>query len=380
MQIQGMLFYMNKIFIGKILSWRIILLILIFIGFFFLNYRSGYGFTNIFNKEYLSLSQIIYTLANFDGVHYLHVAQRGYISEGAFFPLYPMLIKIFSLGSENIYVLFWIGLIISNICLATSLWYFYKLLRLDYTEHIARNSLLFLVLFPTAFFLSAVYSESLFLMLLIITFYCIRKDKWKLAVIMATLLCATRLVGVFIIPVLLYEYWKRKGLKLNLLLLFFPAISDLLYAIYCKYKWGDFLYFLNAHGNLANGRETGKIILFPQTIYRYIKILINLPMVQFEWGIALFELSCFLFAILLLYIAWRKKIRLSYLIFSIPALLLPASSGTFSGLPRYVMIIFPMYIALALSGSVTLRRIYILIGVIFQFILLILFSRGYYVS
>ena len=83
---------------------------------------------------------------------------------------------------------------------------------------------------------------------------------------------------------------------------------------------------------------------------------------------------------LLLYFAWKKKVRLSYLIFSFLAFLLPVSSGTFTGLPRYVIVLFPIYIVLASIKNRSVRRAYMILSSALLFILLMFFARGYFVA
>ena len=145
-------------------------------------------------------------------------------------------------------------------------------------------------------------------------------------------------------------------------------------------KTGSFFYFLTAHANMGTERSADSIILIPQTLFRYAKILSTLPNSYFEWWIALLEVSTFFLVSVLLYIAWKKKIRTSYLIFSILAFLLPASSGTFTGLPRYSLVIFPIFIALALLKNRTIQILYVLISSILLFLLLMFFSKGYFIA
>jgi len=152
------------------------------------------------------------------------------------------------------------------------------------------------------------------------------------------------------------------------------------YSLFNLRKWGDALYFVHAHAELANGRSVNKIILFLQTIFRYLKILQSLPLHQYEWWIAFLELSLFIFVTVFLYITWKKKIHTSYLIFSVLAFLLPTSSGTFSGLPRYILPLFPIYIVLALSKNKIFKHLYICASIILQFVLLMFFSKGYFVA
>jgi hypothetical protein len=190
-------------------------------------------------------------------------------------------------------------------------------------------------------------------------------------------------VGIFIFPVLLYEYFvvsKNKLVSKSTLQLLAVPLGFFFYSLYNFFKWKDALYFIHSHGQLANSRSVDKIILFPQTMYRYLKMLTSLPFTQHEWVIALFELLVFVFALVLLFKAWRDKVRMSYLIFCFFAFFLPASSGTFSGLPRYMAVLFPLFISLGLTRSKIVKSIYVLVSIVLQFIFLMLFSRGWYVS
>lgn len=338
--------------------WRILLFIVAFFASYFISIRTGYLFVNYWG--------------NFDGVHYLSIAQNGYVNQAVFFPLFPVLIKILSLGRWY----FGAAILISNLAFLFSLYYLYKLLCLDYKKEKAWEVVTILLLFPTSFFFGAVYAESLFLLFLVLSFYLARRRKWLLAAISASLLVATRVVGIFIIPALIYEYWVQNK-KFNPSLLLTSAFL-FAYSMFNYFRWGDFLYFIHAHGELANGRSTTSVVLFPQTIYRYAKILFSVP-VSYEWFIALLELSVFILVCYLLYLAWKNKVRVSYLIFSILAFLLPASSGTFSGLPRYVLILFPIFVAVGFLDA-KIKRVWKIISMVLLIVLTMFFVRGYFVA
>jgi len=339
--------------------WRLLLFVPVFLAGYFIIFRTGY----------LSINP----WANFDGVHYLSIAANGYVNQAAFFPLFPLLIKIFSFGDQ----VFFSGFLISNISFFVSLFYFYKLLRLDYKEGGSWEILLILLFFPSSFFFGAVYSESLFFLLLILSLYFARKGMWFWASVFGMLLSATRLIGIFILPALVYECYVQKK-KFNYWLLITP-ICLFAYSFFNFRKWGDWLYFIHAHSELGNGRVTNGVVLFPQTVYRYFKIFLSLPVGQYEWWIAILELSVFVGVSLLLYLAWKKKVRTSYLIFSILAFLLPVSSGTFSGLPRYAIVLFPIFIALSFLGE-RAKRTWLFISGILLFILTMFFAGGYFVA
>jgi len=286
---------------------------------------------------------------------------------------------------------FFSGLIISNLAFLASLFIFYKLLLFDYKRGVAITSIVFLLLFPTSFYFGAVYSESLFLLLTLLTFYFARKKRWLAAGITGMFLSITRIVGIFILPALIYEFVKQEKIDikkiknifklfLRLWPLFFIPLSVFGYGIYNFLNKGEFFYFINAHGNLGNGRTVNSIVLFPQTIFRYIKIILSIPYSQFEWWIALLEITTFFIVSFLLYLSWKKKIRLSYLIFSVPCFLLPIFSGTFTGLPRYSLVLFPIFISLALINQKLIKLFYVIIAPILLFLLLMFFSKGYFIS
>jgi hypothetical protein len=61
-------------------------------------------------------------------------------------------------------------------------------------------------------------------------------------------------------------------------------------------------------------------------------------------------------------------------------MLIPASSGTFSGLPRYILPLFPIFLSLALITSKPLKVAYCVIGIILLFLCFMYFSKGYFIA
>lgn len=387
---QGVLFlyhYFMKRILLYFISWRLLLSIPLVVGYYLVPYRIHSEYTGIWTHILpygVVDNPAIFPWANFDGVHYLNIAANGYIDNIRFFPLFPILISLltkpFSAAPYS-FVYFFNGFLISNLSFIASLFVFYKLIRLDYNRQIAHKSILFLLVFPCAFFFAAIYTESLFLLLSLLAFYFSRKEKWLFAGICGMLLSATRLVGVFILPALLIEYWlsKEKSPQ-KLLSLFLIPLGVISFSYFCFIQWGKPLYFIQAAGELSNGRSVNSVVFLPQTLFRYLKILLTVPYTQFEWSIALLELASFIFTSVMLYMAYKKKVRISYIVFGLLCLLLPSLSGTLTGLPRYITIIFPMYITLALLKNKNLQRLYIILSVVLSFILLMLFARGYYIA
>lgn len=378
--------------IFSFIIWRFLLFIPLFASDQKLAYRSGYDYTSLSKatdpKTFAILDKFnLAPFANFDGIHYLFIAGNGYTNNFGFFPLYPILIKTLSIifGANTSFDLayFFSAFFISNIALFLTLIVFYKLLLLDYNEKQTRQTLLALLVFPTSFFFGSLYSESLFLLFLFLSFYFARKKQWVLVSIFGIFLTLTRLVGICIFPILLYEFFRVQKKPLSKIPksgLWVIPLGLIGYSIYNYIAQKDFLYFINAQGNFANNRSVDTIVFFPQTIYRYIKILINNSYLQFEWWVALLELGSFVFVLTMLYIVWKKKVHSSYVLFSLIAIIVPASSGTFSALPRYILVAFPMYIVLGLIKNRVIRFLIFSIFISLLFILLFFFSKGYFIA
>ncbi len=376
------------------ITWRIVLFIPLAVGYLFLAYNTNVSYTSIWNftKPYAPVdSFLLFPWANSDGVHYLSIAGNGYALDGSnarFFPLFPMIVgglsQIFGGGATFGAVQFFSGLFLSNLFFLLALIVFYKLIRLDYPHFIATTSILFLLLFPTSFFFASIYSESLFFLLLLLSFYFARRGKWFTASFLGLLLCATRVVGIAILPALIYEYLRGdKGEKPRFRNIFFLVLIPLgliAYMLFNLAKWGNALWFFLAQGQMANNRSVETLTFPLQVVFRYGKILATVPTSQFVFWVAFLEVSAFLVASVLLFIAWKKKIRDSYLLFGVFAFLISTLSGTFNGLPRYVLVLFPMFIALALIKRRLWKILYIIVSFVLLFILLMFFSHGYFIA
>lgn len=374
------------------LSWRIFLFVPLIVSNYFLLPREGFGYTltlHFLDKGSFLSNFLLYPWGNFDGVYYLLIAAKGYTVNAGFFPLFPLTIKIASsiLGPAVSGLPFdprqyFTALVLVSIYFLLAIVVMHKLILIDFKKSIAIWSIIFMLVFPTSFFFATIYSESLFLFLTVLCFYFARKKKWLLASIFGVLLTATRVVGIAIAPALFYEFLQNEKsfFKIKVLPLLLSPLGLLGYMYFNYLKWGNALYFIQAQGNLQNNRTVNSIVLFPQTMYRYAKILTTVSLSQYEWWIALLEISVFVFAATLLFVAWKKKVRFSYILFSVIALLIPVSTGTFSALPRYVLILFPIFIGLALLKNKALKIAYATLGLILLFILFALFSKGYFIG
>jgi len=373
------------------LCWRLLL----FLPLLFLSYLpkvqgNGYVFLDYYEKLRFPLNNIFLSAwANFDGVHYLSIAANGYTTDARFLPLLPVLIKMISLFIPfrlTLTLAYFIAFILSNGLFFFSLILLYKLLRFDYSHTVVKRVILFLMVFPASFFFGSVYAESLFLFVSVLNLYLLRQKKFLFAGLLGALLPLIRPVGIIIFPTFLAELFiaetKKNPIPLwkKIILSTVTLTGFIGYAVFNKMKWNDYFYFIHAQGQLANGRATNTIILFPHTLYRYFKIFATIPVSDHLWHVALLEVFAFFFGLVLLYVCYRKRIRLSYLVFAFFGFFIPVSSGTFTGLPRYLIVLFPLFLAIALIRNNGIKIIYVIISIILSAILLMLFAGGYYIA
>jgi len=342
--------------------WRILLLVVSVLSFKFLTFKASFPFIDE-NLISSGFPQWIWQWGNFDGVHYLAVAQHGYTglinNEQAFFPLYPLLISILNKPIGNFFLS---AFLISNLCFLGAMIALYKLVKKMYSVHVARWSILFLVCFPTSFFFGSIYTESLFLFLLLVTFLCLNSRKYFLSFTFGLLSGLTRLIGFFV----------------------FGGLAG--FIIYSSYLWITFgkpLYFLEVQNGFKAERSSSltSLISPPQVMFRYSKIFISADRSHPDYWIAVTEFSSFVLGVLVLgWLTYRKKIPAAYLIYSWPALVLPSLTGTFSSMPRYLLTIFPIFIGLGMIKSQALKIVFLSLSSVLMVVLTILFLRGYWIS
>lgn len=336
----------------------------------------------------------LWNRANFDGAHYLEISRKGYgLYQQTFFPFYPRLIKFFTpifTGKDLLAAIF-----ISNFSLLLLLYFFYKLILLDFNDQVARRAIVFFLIFPTSFFLSCVYTESLFIFLVLACFYAARTNRWLVAGIFGLLASYTRITGILLFPALLYELYQREKDKdvnislsvflskpekiKNLLSIFLVPLGILSYMKYLGNEYKDSLLFLHIQPFFGAERSAGKMILIYQVFWRYLKMILTSKLdflyfaVWLELLVAIFFLVVFAYSI-------KKKVRTSYLIFAILSFFVPTLSGTFLSLPRFSLAFFPCFMYL---GTIKNKFIRLSLLTIFAITFLVsnaLFFRGYWLS
>lgn len=161
---------------------------------------------------------IVAPLARWDSVWYLTIAKSGYAANPqrmAFFPLYPFLIKLVGFVTRSDLVA---GVLISLVALVIALRLLQLLVSLDFPDEVARTTVMLLAFCPMAMFLSAVYTESLFLALSIASIYAARRERWLAAGLFGGLAALSRNGGIaLLLPLaILYMYGPRDSDRVSL--------------------------------------------------------------------------------------------------------------------------------------------------------------------
>jgi Gpi18-like mannosyltransferase len=329
---------------------------------------------------------------NFDGEHYAAIAQNGYKPlEYFFFPMYPMLVHYFSLvlgtGTTGIAVT---GLVVSNILLILGVVGLTKLMQLDYRQEVINICIILLFLFPTSFYFGSFYTESLFFAEIVWSLYFARKGNWFIAGVIGAFACATRIVGIALIPALLVEAYAQIGLKdikkliKPCILISISTLGIFGYMFFLYQKTGDPLAFFTSLNTVFGEQRSNSIILLPQVFYRYFfKILPVLnysyfPQILYTYLEVLIASLFFILSILSYF-----KLRISYSIFLTLGYIIPTLSGSFSSFPRYALVLFPGFILMSLylqKLPAYVRGIVYGVSGIVLFLAESLFMRGYWIS
>ena len=320
---------------------------------FVLGYVTAYEVAFASGSSTQPLGLFMDMFAKWDSPHYMYIAQHGYTNQGdpanfiVFLPLYPVLVRLITFDFSYVNLS---GLTVSNVASVVAVIYLFKLAKLDYNDSVAKKAVLFLCVFPTAYFMSAVYTESLFLALVIASLYYARNARWFLAGFLGFFASLTRLAGLILLPVLIVEYlhqknWKVKALDPRILWLSLPAIGFLIYLGINFQVTGSFFTFIRVESTHwyqtiepLNGFSTAlswaRNASWPQNL-----------------TIGYAELVFAAFGYAMIGLGYKLKLRPSYQVYMLLTWMLAVSTGFWISVPRYVLSMFPLFLALGLLST-----------------------------
>lgn len=314
-----------------------------------------------------------------DGQWYVAIATHGYAAPEitAFFPLYPLLVAIFSapFGAHAAYP---VALLVSNAAFLGALFALRALVGARWGEAVAGRAVLYLAVFPTALYTFAPYNESLFLLWSIGCFLALERRRWALAGVLGTLAVLTRAAGILLLVPFAVEWWlaARSGhdgadepgpsrwMRLRLALthitpvawrraawaLLLPAALGL-YSLYCALTFGDWLAWVHAQAHW------NRFSAWPwESVWLQLVGLARAAPASFYQAHDLLDLGATLLFIGLLVAGWRRLPRAQSLYLAALLLLALVSPGgvhlhtndPLTSNQRFVLEMFPGFITLAL--------------------------------
>ncbi len=321
-----------------------------------------------------------------DALWFLRIATTGYSrvdASAAFFPLYPLAIRTvsFLIGAHP----FAASLIVSNGAFLGALCVLFVLTRSELSEREARLAVLYASVFPTALFFFAPYSESLFLLLVLLAFWGARRGRWAVAGIAATAAALTRNLGVILVLPLVVEAfhqaldakprrWPTGALPWSLA----PLLGTLSYLAYWRRLSGDWLAPLHQQANWQRHLASPFTTLHQGThdAFAFVGIYPG-GYHLLDWLITVVVLGLAAYAIV--------RFRPGYGVFVASALVVPLAS-MFDARPliafsRYALPVFPLYWAMArlTKGQRVRQELVVAASAALLGLMTLLFVNWYYV-
>lgn len=333
---------------------------------------TAYNWINLENFSQNQSWDLISLHSRWDSIWYLDIASNGYLFNGVgklsnivFSPVYPALTAIISLFTFGNAVL--AGWIISSVSLIIACAFVYKLVKEFHPFVDPYQVVFFLLIFPTAFFLNAVYTESLFLALSLAAFYFALKKNFLLAGVIGFIASLTRISGILIFIPIAWEYYEAVGLKRLFNLKFLPIMLI---------PFGTFCFFLYHY--LAFGDW---LLFFKVESWWGRQFILNKDYFNLSSYPAVINFSLDLTFTILAFIATAlsfKKLSVSYGLYMLSTLVFVLSSGTMMSIGRYILVLFPIYILAASFKNQLLKQALVMVSILLFGMYITLFVNNYW--
>jgi hypothetical protein len=296
--------------------------------------------------------------ARWDTFFYYTIATRGYswnpalftYQDVVFFPLYPMLMRWGGVLLDGHPMLAGVG--ISFIAFTAGTFLLYRLAAVELGEEYAWRVTLLFAAFPYAMFFSAVYTESLFLLVTVGAFYAMRRGHLGWAALCGLATGLTRPNGFWLaLPLACLAVWpaddenppagRRELLPLALLVACTPILGNLFFSAYLQFRFGDALAWV--HGQSAWGvpllglwpaPDPGPII----TSRFAVRII--------EWIVYAGNIVAFAVAVLAIRPVSRR-LGLAYGAWIVVNIFMPLPEHLFMSMGRFISVLFPVFFYLA---------------------------------
>ncbi len=278
--------------------------------------------------------------ATWDDAHYLFLSEKGYqkgTASCAFYPLWPYLIRVCSwLTFGNHFVA---GLLLANLLSAVAFLVFHYFVERHHGLPTANATVALLLAYPGAIFFSFIYTESLFLLLVVLFFLCLFAERYAWVGVIGFLLPLTKAVGVFCLFPLLLQLWLKRARWKEYLAYYGPILGYATYFGIMYSTTGNALEGFEAQRFYPNQPSVANIFDVPGFLSR-----LFMPVRLHGMLDSALDRGLFLLLVACLYPIW--KLNKVYFVYACFIGLVPAASSWFLSYTRNVMMCFPLFIAL----------------------------------
>jgi hypothetical protein len=286
-----------------------------------------------------------------DGSWYISIAKFGYEKKPfdfekehnwAFFPLYPLAIRAVASVTGQ-YRLTAIAL--SNLFFFLALILLHKtVLAFGYDKGVANRAIFYVAAFPASYFFSLPWTSALLLLLSVSSFLAAKRGAWPLAGICAGLASATHYRGAFLFPALLIFYWQCHRpfkLRANILWLLLAPAGLLVFMGYLYAITGNAVAFADAQ---AVWKVRWGFFLQPLVTF-----IISPFELSAGWNFRLLNFAAAATA-LACGVAWIRRQEWAWAFYILISVITPLSTVTLEGHTRYMAVVFPLFVMLAIWG------------------------------
>ena len=329
-------------------------------------------------------------LARWDSGWYYGIAVAGYQYDYpmgqnniAFYPLYPFLARWIAaaLGTP----VFETGIGLSLLCLLGALVFLGKLVQIWGAGEAVRPTAQAILVYPSAFFFAAFYTESLFLLTTVAAIWAARRGRWLVSGLAGAAAALTRHNGIFVFIPILVLVWKDAGPRLrnfraaHLAALGAPLLGAVIYPLYLWDRWGSpFLYLTNKTTGWVREVQWPWVLFSSAVSEAWYRVTVGGLSDKTKFWLEFVSLFLFTFLAVLLI---RRRL-LAEGLYCAATLLMLWGSGSLDGMQRFVLVLFPCFFVLAdfLRRHPVLSFAYTVVGIGFGTLLLTRFIHWIFVA
>jgi hypothetical protein len=336
-----------------------------------------------------SWSQAVYGhWYRWDAIWYGTIAQGGYqyfgtreASNVAFFPLFPLIeglvSRVTGLPVEAS------GSWVSTLLAFAACLLLYRLAQRETDDaETASRSVVYLLAFPAAYYLAAGFSEATYLLCVLAAFWWARDGRWAWSGVAAFLAGLARLHGALLIVPLGYEYLRQRGFRLrsiraDVLAILGAPLGVLAFMAYLGLQFGRSFAYFEIQSLFFKGSRAEAFPTFPTTtLAKYLDGLLNgAPTTE---GVIVVAATILL--LILTLEVWLRLPRV-YGVYMLTVALFSLVGGDLISMPRFVVPMFPGFIALALLGKRPwVDRIILIVSIALLGVLALMFTKGYWIA